>query len=291
MTRSDPYAFASQAAEQLIKGFGITALPVDPFAIARGRGIEVVAKPAHDAGVSGMLIRVGNEFAIAYATHIDNEPFQRFSVSHELGHYFLPGHVDAVIGANGIHQSRAGFSSNERYEVEADRFAAGFLMPRHLFFPALERAGQGLAAVENLAALCRTSLHATAIRYTQCTRDAVAIIVSVGNQIDHCFMSEDLKAVGGIDWIRKREAVPRNTPTFAFNQDAENVRRAVRIEEASNLQDWFGGNRSIEISEDVIGLGSYGKTLTVLYDISVPDAEDEEDEESLIESWTPRFRR
>lgn len=291
MIRSDPYAFASQAAEQLIKGFGITALPVDPFAIARGRGIEVVAKPAHDAGVSGMLIRVGNEFAIAYATHIDNEPFQRFSVSHELGHYFLPGHVDAVIGANGIHQSRAGFSSNERYEVEADRFAAGFLMPRHLFFPALERAGQGLAAVENLAALCRTSLHATAIRYTQCTRDAVAIVVSVGNQIDHCFMSEDLKAVGGIDWIRKREAVPRNTPTFAFNQDAENVRRAVRIEEASNLQDWFGGNRSIEISEDVIGLGSYGKTLTVLYDISVPDAEDEEDEESLIESWTPRFRR
>jgi hypothetical protein len=291
MTRSDPYAFASQAAEQLIKGLGITALPVDPIAIARGRGIEVVAKPAHDAGVSGMLIRVGNEFAIAYATHIDNEPFQRFSVSHELGHYFLPGHVDAVIGANGVHQSRAGFSSGERYEVEADRFAAGFLMPRHLFFPALERAGQGLAAVENLAALCRTSLHATAIRYTQCTREAVAIIVSVGNQIDHCFMSEDLKTVSGIDWIRKREAVPRNTPTFAFNQDAENVRRAVRIEEASNLQDWFGGNRSIEISEDVIGLGSYGKTLTVLYDISVPDAEDEEDEESLIESWTPRFRR
>ena len=82
-------------------------------------------KPARDAGVSGMLIRVGNEFAIGYATHIDNEPFQRFSVSHELGHYFLPGHVDAVIGESGIHESRAGFASNDRYEIEADRFAAG----------------------------------------------------------------------------------------------------------------------------------------------------------------------
>ena len=58
--------------------------------------------------------------------------------------------------------------------------------------------------------------------------------------------------------------MPRNTPTFAFNQNVENVRRAVRIEEASNLQDWFGGRRSIEINEDVIyrrwkirGLGSH----------------------------------
>jgi hypothetical protein len=104
-------------------------------------------------------------------------------------------------------------------------------------------------------------------------------------------MSESLKAVDGIDWIRKREAVPRNTQTFAFNQNLENVRRAARTDGTSCLQDWFGGRRHIEISEDVIGLGSYGKTLTVLYDIDVPDAEDEEDEESLIESWTPHFRR
>ncbi len=291
MTSVDPYAFASLTAEQIIKGLGITTLPIDPFAIARGRDIEVAAKPAHGSGVSGMLIRVGNEFAIAYATHIDNVPFQRFSVSHELGHFFLPGHVDAVIGANGIHESRAGFASTNRYEIEADRFAAGFLMPRYLFFPALERASQGLAAVESLAGLCKTSLHATAIRYTQCTRDPVAIIISTGNRIDHCFMSEALKAVEGINWIHKREAVPRNTPTFAFNKDAENVRRAVRIEDTSNLQDWFGGHRKIAISEDIVGLGSYEKTLTVLYDIAVPDTEDEENEKSLIESWTPRFKR
>ncbi len=65
----------------------------------------------------------------------------------------------------------------------------------------------------------------------------------------------------------------------------------MRVAETSNLQRWFGGKRSIEISEDVVGLGRYGKTLTVLYDIDIPEAEDEEDEESLIESWTPRFKR
>lgn len=288
---SDPYQFGALAAEQIIKGLGITKLPVDPFAIAQERDITIAAKPASHAGVSGMLIRVGNQYAIAYATHIDNEPFQRYSVSHELGHYFMPGHPDAVLDANGIHESRAQFSSKDRYEMEADGFAAGLLMPRHLFVPALERAGNGLAAIETLGTLCKTSLHATAIRFAKCTHDPVAVIVTVGNRIDHCFMSEALKAVDGIDWLRKREAVPRITPTFYFNEDAENVRRGIRIEETSNLQHWFGGRRSIEISEDVIGLGSYGKTLTVLYDINPPDPEEDDEEETLTESWTPRFHR
>jgi len=284
------YAHGALAAEQLVKSWGL-ALPIDPFAIAAEFKITVAAKPASHPGVSGMLVRVGNEFAIAYATHIDNEPFQRFSVAHELGHYFLPGHPEAVFDARGIHESRAQFTSKDRYEMEADGFAAGLLMPRHLFFPALERAGQGLAAVESLADLCKTSLHATAIRLAQCTRDPAAIVVSSGSRIDHCFMSEVLKAVNGIDWLHKREAVPRSTPTFTFNQDAENVRRATRIEDTSNLQDWFGGRRRIAIDEDVIGLGTYGKTLTVLYNINMPEPEEEEDEAALVESWTPRFRR
>lgn len=292
MSAADPYAFASLAAEQVVKGLRIGSLPVNPIAIAEGRGIEVAAKPATDTGVSGMLVRHGNEFAIAYATHLPNEGFQNFSIAHELGHFYLPGHADAVIpGGTGVHQSRAGYASTNRYEIEADRFAAGLLMPRHLFFPELERQGQGLAAIERLRELCKTSLHATAIRYTQCTRDPMAIIISAGNRIDHCFMSAALRELQGIDWLRKREAVPRGTPTHAFNQDAKNITASLRVEETANLQQWFGGNRSLEISEDVLGLGRYGKTLTVLYDIKVPEAEEEEDKISLIESWTPGFKK
>ena len=89
---------------------------------------------------------------------------------------------------------------------------------------------------------------------------------------------------------KKREGLPRNSATYAFNQVVDDVLHGVRVEATSNFQDWFGGRRSIEISEDVVGLGRYGKTLTVLYDINVPEPEDEEDEEALIESWTPRFK-
>jgi uncharacterized protein DUF955 len=290
MKRQDPYRFATLQGEQVVQERQIAAFPVDPIAIARDLDIEVVAKPARSTGVSGMLIRVGNAFAIAYATHIDNAGFQRFSIGHELGHYFLPGHADAVLGPDGVHESHAGFGSADHYELEADHFAAGLLMPRRMFAAELRRAGEGLAAIEHLAGICQTSFRATAIRYTQCASDPVAIIVSTGASIDYCFMSEALRDFDGIDWIRKRQAVPPGTATQSFNQDGAKIRRAARTKAESNLQTWFGGSRSIELREDVIGLGSDGKTLTILHSLQLPD-EEEDDEDDLVEAWTPHFRK
>ncbi|MFP5348219.1 MAG: hypothetical protein ACLGHO_00055, partial [Gammaproteobacteria bacterium] len=152
-------------------------------------------------------------------------------------------------------------------------------------------AGEGFAAIEHLARLCRTSLEATSIRYAQCTDTPMAIVISTGKQINYCFMSDALKAVEGLDWIRKREALSRETLTYQFNQDADRVARAERDEGSSNLQDWFGGRHEVEVREDVVGLGSYGKTLTVLHSPDLPGEEEEDEEDSLIESWTPRFRR
>jgi hypothetical protein len=94
----------------------------------------------------------------------------------------------------------------------------------------------------------------------------------------------------GIDWITKRQALPGNSATFAFNRNPDNVLNAIRVDDDGDLQDWFGGRPSFALSEDVIGVGSYERTPTVLYGIEVPDDE-EDDEESLIQSYTPRFRR
>lgn len=291
MNSKDSLAFATQAAEAIVKGFGIESLPVDPKKFAQERNIEVVAK-ATSEGVSGMLVKYGDEFGIVYATHLQNEGFENFSVGHELGHFYLPGHVDAIIpSGSGVHNSRGGFSSRDRYEMEADRFSAGFLMPRHLFLPALVKAGSGFSAIESLAGLCKTSLHATAIRYAQCCREPVAIIVSQRASIEYCFMSQALRDVEGIDWIRKRERLPPTTATFEFNRDESNILRGLRVQDSSDLQTWFGGSRSYELSEDVVGLGRYGRTLTVLYDFEIPEPEDEEEERRLEESWVPRFRR
>ena len=51
----------------------------------------------------------------------------------------------------------------------------------------------------------------------------------------------------------------------------------------------MGGRNAVNATEEVLGLGSYGKVLTVLTTDVLPDEEDEEDE--LERCWTPRFRR
>ncbi len=97
-----------------------------------------------------MLIRLNDQFCIAYATHIKSIGFRRFSVAHELGHYFLEGHVDAIFTDGPVHEFHAGFLSTVNYELEADHFAARLLMPNALFYSALRGVADGLAAIESL---------------------------------------------------------------------------------------------------------------------------------------------
>ena len=144
MTKSSTFAEIQLEAEILLQELEITELPVDPYEIARRLDIELMQMPPNGGGASGMLLRVGNEFGIGYPVHIDNEGFRRFSIGHELGHYRLPGHVDAVIDASGKHLSRAGFVTTDRFELEADHFAAALLMPRKQFSEALSKLPDGL---------------------------------------------------------------------------------------------------------------------------------------------------
>jgi len=281
---------ATRRGERLVEEAGITTLPVDPEALARARGIEVVAKPAEGEGVSGMLIRIPgsprDEFVIAYATHIDNEGFQRFSIAHELGHYVLDGHCDQLVGGDTqIHYSRAGFISGDRFEVEADHFAAGLLMPRSLFMAAMAKAGSGFRAIEALHRKCRTSLTATAIRYAQLSDGPVAVVMSSGQRVDYWFASERFKQIPGISWLRKGEPVPRGTATAIFNADPARVARSERRDASSSIPEWFGGGPDRELSEDVVGLGSYGRTLTLLFAEDWPDEDDDEDDVSS--EWDP----
>jgi len=279
-----------QAAEKLLSERNIDSLPVDPIMIAESLDITVRPKPDTAAGVSGMLVRHQDMFGIMYATHIDNDGFQRFSIAHEVGHYVIDGHVDHIFpSGDGSHTSHAGFVSTDPFELEADRFAAGLLMPDPLFSRELHRLGDGLDAVEGMARLCRTSLTATAIRYAEKTSTPVAVVVSTGGIIDYCVMSKELRAFDGLEWLRKGQLLPAGVETERFNLVPSNVAHASRRDSETDLRDWFSGPRSIPGTEEVIGLGAYGKTLTVLSSDVFSDDEDEADD--LEERWTPRYRR
>ena len=278
-SRNDPSTDPEREAERLLEELGMDSLPIDPFAIAHKLGIVLRPLPNTDGGTNGMLLLTRGATGIAYPTHVRSKGFRKFSVAHEIGHFRLPGHIDAVIGADGKHVSGAPYQSNDRYEREADAFAAALLMPEKLFTAAAEKAGTGLEAIEALSKLCETSLESTANRFAQTSRHPVAVILSRDNVIQYVVMSEPLKKLDGVEWIRKNTPLPPGSVTAHFNSDPAQVYSRGRDRGWRMHRDWFDGMSRVEILEEVVGLGSYYKTLTVLTGMRHPT------EEEIYDIW------
>lgn len=267
---------AENEAIELIKRLQIEALPICPFKIAKDHDITVEPKGSNAVGVSGYLIRCGNVFGIQYADHIDSQGFINFTVAHELGHYFIPGHPEVLFrGKDGIHKSKSGFVSDDIYERQADNFAKELLMPEHLFRQAMNECGIGLPAIEALASACNTSLTATAIRYCLFSDDPVAVVMTEGSKVHWCFLSDPLKSIPHTRWLKKGSPIPPVTHTASYNKQPENILGNVKEEAWSNLNLWFDDAPDIEIQEDIIGLGAYGRTLTVLHTSEPVEVEEE----------------
>jgi Zn-dependent peptidase ImmA (M78 family) len=276
-------ALVDAQVQTVLEREAMKAFPIDPFGIAERNEIIVRAAPSSRDGVSGLLVRHGNSFGILYATHINSEGFQRFSVAHELGHYFMPGHIEAVLSNGDFHESRAMGGTNNPYEDEADAFAANLLMPKRLFASALCHMDDGLAAVEALSSQCRTSLMATANRYADLATLPVAIVVSQGPNIEYCKMSPALRDFRGLTWIRRGTPLPSRSTTARFNLDDTKVTSASRERGRGSLKEWFGGPYDVEVTEEAKGLGEYGRTLTVL----ALDTFADELEQEPVEQWRP----
>lgn len=288
MKRPPPEDAASKA-EAWLRDNDFSRLPIDLERVASILEIEVQPLKQTQPGVSGMLISHMGVFGIMFGTYVKSIGFQRFSIAHEIGHYLLEGHAEHLFPPGVTsHSSQAGFTSADPYEQEADYFASGLLMPDALVRSALRRLGEGLEGIEALKEKCRTSMTATAITYARKTSIPAATVVSTNGRVDYAFLSKAMKEFDGLSWPRKGMPLPAGTASAALAASASDVKAGKRATDDVDLRTWLGGKRAINATEEVVGLGSYGKILTVLTTEVLPEEEDEEEE--LEKSWTPTFR-
>ena len=280
----------NRTAEEVV--VGVTALPIEPRSIAAERQITIQTWEPKVQGISGFLMKQGDSFGIGYSVKIKNPGYINFTLGHELGHYHLPGHIEKLFASgSGIHSSRSGFVSDDECEREADLFAASLLMPERLFRAALRAAGHGFPAIETLAAQCVTSITATAIRFADFAEDPVAVIVSSNGNVEYCCLSSAIRELGGIISPKRGDSLPTTSTTARFQRDPDNVINGCRAEGFSMLDEWLEGAPRVEMKEDVVGLGYYGKNLTVLFSeepIEADDPEEEEDSYEHSQRWERR---
>ena len=273
------------AREKLIQ-YDRMHLPVRPKEFARQLDILVEPFSPPQPDVSGFLMQLGNSFGIGYSTDIRNDGFQNFTVAHELGHYFIDDHPLAILGS-GKHFSRSGYISKDRFEEEADAFATELLMPWKLIEPVIRANTGGFGTIKAIADGCESSLLASAIRYTQVTTECVAVIVSHLGVVEFMTASTSFKQIPGLDWLRKRDALPSEAPSKRYSAELDWIRAGHIAEEGGQLSAWFPGARDREVEEDVVGLGSYERLLTVLMTEETASEEDdnEEDQDDYIDRW------
>lgn len=112
-----------ERAEEVLEYLGIKDIPVPIEEIAAKYNIKIGRAPSDD--FSGLFIRKDGYSLIG----INNkEPLarQRFTIAHELGHYFLHPNKNTFID---YRDNKTGIERTPK-EVQANMFAAALLMPR-----------------------------------------------------------------------------------------------------------------------------------------------------------------
>jgi len=264
MIRKLERSIIQQQAIKVLEEYQINSLPIDPKLIAKKVNIFIEANTDKNEGVSGMLLRNKENFCIIYATYLENQGFENFSIAHELGHYFLEGHPEQIFQFTDMHKSIANFTSDNEIEREADIFAASLLMPENLFKDRLTEFEKGMTCIEAMSKLCNTSLTATAIRYAELTEDKVAVIISTKGIVDYCCISKNVFKLKDPEIPKRGDKIPTGTVTERIHKDSSLMFKQETLYQETDFRDWLECIKPQKAAEEAKGLGKYSKVLTVI---------------------------
>lgn len=275
MARQISLLGAKNLAERILEEAGLLELPVDIESLAQKNNIIVEEMPTELASrsVYGALLITNDTTAIFYSSLIKNLGFQRFTIAHELGHYFLDGHIDTLVDSDGLHLSDSDFCSPNLCELEADHFASSLLMPAKLCRKLIGGCDDGLTAIKALADASWSSLTAAAIRYIDFASTPSAIIVSSKGIIQYSIKNRNFFQYGTLPF--KGSPLPKESLSYSV-MAPEKQKLLIDNELESDISLWVGGRHSFPCLEEIVPLGSTGKLLTIL---TCPEKEEEDDGE------------
>jgi len=205
------------------------------------------------------------KFYIHLNTNLGNTPDKergRFTLAHELGHYFIDSHRLALKeGLIKPHPSRYNKNKHQIIEREADYFASCLLMPESRFRRDCERYRKfEYQVIEDLAKRYMVSITACAIRFSDVGTHPIMVVYMENNRIEWKWQSRDFhfwKLADGKDCVPKGSLAGKYFKTGMGNK---------RTEQLWGI-DWFDGisddNVNWKIFEQIIPFR--GKVLSILW--------------------------
>lgn len=199
-----------------------------------------------------------NDFYIHLNTnpHKNNNPYTtkgRFTLAHELGHYFIPNHRYALMNGTLKPHGSVSYLSNQfawKIEREADAFASSLLMPTDSFKDYIRRKPFNFQLISDIAERYKVSKSAATLRFTDIGNTPIMVVYAVEGKIRWVSRSEDFPYWRLRYGSGKGDKVPENTVmgTFFYNNDESDCKQ----EETVFAGDCFSTKNSEENYQEFI---------------------------------------
>jgi Zn-dependent peptidase ImmA (M78 family) len=257
-------------AEWLVEDRFPSGKRIEPVEIAQSVGIGVISGHYEDK-FDGLLEHDdGNFFIYCNLDRVESLelPRARFTLAHELGHYYIDDHRNALkSGHVPKYPSRCDYESKNPVEIEADHFASCLLMPSRRFCNCARKLPSGLEGIRLLAHEFDTSLTSAAIRYAKL--DLLKRCVIIKWNCDG-FGWKWLSPSAYTSGLRKTIETPAE---LVQGSATEHIFKVVTsptkvVSAGSTASHWFpfirsGSNQDDILREEAISLGRFG-FLTLL---------------------------
>lgn len=277
---------AARTADEIVARLQLQP-PIDPLKVAATEQ-RLLRTGGNDLGsrYDGKLEFVRNRglFLLYYNTKYDlglpegeHHPRTRFSISHELGHFFIDHHHQSLRNGARPHRSTGEFCTAHQIEREADAFAANLLMPTQFARPVVNQAELSMKRIEVIAKEFGVSMVSAAIRSVRLSDYPCALAGFRGGQVAWMFPSQTLIDSG---IYPNRGFMPTNANRPWENLKSDSVDQS---ETEGHVKDWFRtfGNDDLDevwVTEDYHPVPIMD-TLLVLLSIDEADLSGFEEEE------------
>ena len=246
---------AAVHANNLRKKLGIEFPPFSPQKAFEKLGVVYKEQPLD--GCLGMTIRIpGSDLAgVIVSSEIAEQGRINFTAAHELGHLTIPSHATDTFKCTESSLDLFNTRANNK-EVEANQFAAEWLLPRAVFREKSKSNEPGFDLIHSLSATFNTSITATALRLVDLSDHRLMLVVSNNGQIKYFKKSEDFP------YFLSMGTTPKSYVREVANGKLE---QEDYLSTDSDL--WFNGRQpeSQEVYEWSLKLGDYPTVLTLLW--------------------------
>ena len=154
----------------------------------------------------------------------------RFTLAHELGHYFIPHHRFGLMNGELKPHGSVNFLTNQgawQLERDADAFASNLLMPTNSIKELIKGCRFDFSVIEEIAERYKVSKSAAALRFGEIGNTPIMAVYAMDGKIQWVSRSEDFPFWRLRNGSGKGDRVPENTVmgTYFYEHDNSDCRQ------------------------------------------------------------------